>query len=69
MNRELHPEADLVHALTDGELGPVDAERVRAHVARCAVCARELGDVVQFKLVERGLQRLRACQFRIVREK
>jgi hypothetical protein len=40
-------ELALVHALADGELARADAERVRAHLATCAVCQAELADVMQ----------------------
>lgn len=41
-----HRETGLVHALADGELGPLDASQVRSHLARCPSCARELGDAL-----------------------
>lgn len=39
----------LVHALADGELPPDEAERVRDHLASCAVCQNELADVIQLE--------------------
>jgi len=34
-----------VNAYHDGELPPEDARRLEAHLAQCAVCARELGEL------------------------
>ena len=38
---------DRVHPFADGELGPVEADAVRAHLGACGECQTELDDVLQ----------------------
>jgi anti-sigma factor RsiW len=58
MRPATHRETALVHALADGELTQFEAARVRAHLAHCAACARELGDAVQMGDLARRLAAL-----------
>ncbi|OJT27052.1 hypothetical protein BO221_03385 [Archangium sp. Cb G35] len=44
-----------VHALVDGELAPEEAQRVRLHLATCAVCQDELGRMLQLKALTQEL--------------
>ena len=62
-----HPETDRVSALADGELAPAEAASLRAHIAQCAVCARELEDVIQLKVAEGSLRARTAATVRPLR--
>lgn len=46
---------DALSALLDGELGAVEADEVRAHVAGCHECTRELDDVRTARRIVRQL--------------
>lgn len=43
----MNPLCDSVHAFADGELSPAEAEQFSVHLASCANCQAELGDIMQ----------------------
>ncbi|HTE55091.1 MAG TPA: CHAT domain-containing protein [Kofleriaceae bacterium] len=53
-------ESDLVHALVDGQLGEVEADLVRDHLAECAACQEELADALQLAAASEELIELAA---------
>ena len=46
---------DLLSALADGELGPAEADRARAHLAACPACAAELAWTARARDLVRAL--------------
>ncbi len=49
---------DLASAYLDGEVTPIESERVRRHLDSCEACVREIGDLHTARSALRGLPTL-----------
>ncbi|MFP2934176.1 anti-sigma factor family protein, partial [Pyxidicoccus sp. 3LG] len=53
----MSPQCNKLYLFLDGELGPVDEENFRHHLARCELCASGLHEALQLEML--SLQALR----------
>lgn len=59
MSRASHTTAEKLSAYLDGQLRPVEAERVEAHLAACPVCQRDLEGMQQVVSSLHHLERMK----------